>query len=94
MLGVPSVESPQHSVFAYSWNESATNYLIGALVVFGLICCGAIDTKLDPATEIRYMLLIQFDDNDTVVRIERVTLWRGQDPLRRIMEWAKRPVDR
>lgn len=93
MLGVPSIESLQHSVFAYRWDESATNYVIGALAVFGLICCAATGSGLDPATEIRYMLLIQFDDNDTVVRIERVTLGSGQDPFRRIMEWAKRPAD-
>lgn len=93
-LGVPSMTSVQHAVFAYRWNESATNYLIGAFAVFGLICCGAIDTRLDPTTEIQYMLLIQFDDRDTVARIERVTLMKWQNPARRIKEWADRPADR
>ncbi len=93
-LGVPSMKSVQYAVFAYGWNESATNYFMGALAVFGLICCGAIDTRLDPATEIQYMLLIQFDDSDRVTRIERVTLGSRQDPACRIMEWANRPADR
>ncbi len=94
-LGPPHYSFEEERALGYYARDEAINPLMGGLAVFGLLCCFAVSAPLDPYTYVQYMVLIQFDAQDRLMRLERVGVGDAdiQNLNERLQKWARLSSD-
>ena len=82
LLGEPALDLPAHRIIAYRW-EALIGY-VPWVMGYGYSGRGGVGE-----THASYLLLVAFDANDRVVKVEKTTQSPWDSPSEHALQWAK-----